>query len=119
MFHSDVLFLANFQCILEQKGLKSAKNALKRYILGTLKITPIYKPFLGKNRWGPYKNQFQKIGSKSVSCRAPCMIKITFIWKLAIEGSKLSHSKTYFMDSRMLSNICFTFFTLSLMSSRI
>ena len=38
----------NFQCILEQKGLESAKKALKNINYFKLKITPIYKPFLGK-----------------------------------------------------------------------
>ena len=37
---------------LEQNGLKSAKKTLKRYILATLKITPLYKGFLEKKSMG-------------------------------------------------------------------
>ena len=46
------------------KGLKSAKKAIKCYILATLKITPIYKQFLGKIDGGPIRNTSKNFGQK-------------------------------------------------------
>ena len=51
--------------------VKSAKKAVKRYILATLKITPIYKRFWEKIDGGLYKKHFQNFWLESVSYMAP------------------------------------------------
>ena len=57
--------------------VKSAKKALKRYILATLKITLIYKPFWVRIDGGPYKKHFQNFWSKSVSYRPSLYLRYT------------------------------------------
>ena len=55
-----------------QNGLKSDRKTLKRYILPTLKTTPI----LEENPLGLYKPKFQTFWSKSGGYKSPPLYKI-------------------------------------------